>query len=232
MTAFSNSLCAILFIAAFSFNASAQLPDSIAITTNGSWIIEHSETTYGWNPQLNAYTYNTTNSYKYYRSGPDTLINVTPYTQLLFTYLNKNTDGTFSPAGVASEIYHFAYRNDNDRRCFRIPNSSSTEELWYDFNLDVGDTIWNPVTIGDHPYLTVSAIDSIDYCDSSYANYHFNEVANHYSSIQRIGSTINFLNNYGTAFTADKIIYFCEESVSVGTVAGVESFESLESIQL
>lgn len=212
-----------------SLTSFSQLPDSIAITTEGSWIIEHSETNYTWIPETGVYDYVTELSYDYYRSGVDTIIAGTTYTKLLHLPIYKESDGSFNLSEWATESYYLAYRNE-DGKAYRLIDSS--EELWYDFTLDVSDTLWNPATLTAPEYLTVSEIDSIPYCDQYYRNFHFNELP--YRSIQRVGSTVNFLHNYADPFIADKLVSFCESADPFESVVGVseEEEESLATISL
>ena len=209
-----------LLISFFSHNTLSQLPDSIAITTNGSWIIEHNNAYEEWNSQANSYVMTNHYSYDYFRSGNDTLINGTSYTQLVGHSIVRNSNGTFDYNSSTTENYKFAYRNDLNRAAFRVLMGTTAEEPWYDFNPVVADTVWDPNTLVNSPYIVITMVDSIDFCGTNYANYHYYDLLQ--TSIQRVGSTINFFKNYPTPFERDKIIHFCEESVSFQTIAGIE----------
>lgn len=103
----------------------------------------------------------------YYTSG-DTIINTLNYKKV--NYIN---DGLFM--GVLTPLnqiftggtYNFAYRNDSlHKKVYIVPNDSAHEKLWYDFNLNVGDTLKGTYSTGMPPYYTSPGImlkvDSID----------------------------------------------------------------------
>ncbi|MDG1333976.1 MAG: T9SS type A sorting domain-containing protein [Crocinitomicaceae bacterium] len=228
LTCFYHSF-ALFVTVLISVNAKAQLPDSIAITTDGSWIIEHSETVYGFNPQTGNYEYMTTLSHDYYRSGDDTLIGGLTYTQMLKLPIIAS-GAAFTSNPQQSESYAFAYRNDMNRRAYKVDFGSTTEELWYDFNPGLGDTLWNPVAVASIPYFVVSEVDSAEFCGTQYERFVYENYP--YPNIQRVGRYINFIRSYNDQFIADKIHFFCEASVPFASVTGVEETLNDELLRL
>ena len=213
-----------LFVSAFlSFGAQAQLPDSVAITTDGTWIIEHSYTYYGYDPQIGSYNWLTTKSFMYYRSGTDTIIGGLTYTQLLGLSIVADGNGAYSSDPFSSESYVLAYRNDMNRRAYKVDPASTTVSLWYDFNPGLGDTLWNPVAPESTPYYVVDGIDSVDYCGTMYQQFSYDD-SNFQTnpSTQRVGRLINFLKSYQTPFETDRIVSFCEESIPFASIASVD----------
>jgi hypothetical protein len=215
----ANSIFFLLIGCLTCFSANSQVPDSVAITTSGSWVIEHSEATQNWDPLSNTYIWSSSNDYYYYRSGGDTLINGMEYTKLLRTIVQPNGDGSYS-SNSSYELYMFAYRNDMNKRAFKVPIGMTTEELWYDFNYGVGETILNPMTVMQTPFLVVSLIDSTNYCGLNYRRLNFDTTTEF--SIERMGSTTNFLGNYTSGLIRDKTLYFCEESPVFSEIAEIE----------
>ncbi|MCH2232924.1 MAG: hypothetical protein MK078_01640 [Crocinitomicaceae bacterium] len=211
----------------YSLNASAQTIDSIAISTNGSWIIEHSETTYGWDYETETYGFTTVSSYFYYRSGGDTIIDGNVYTNLLKTSINRNSDGSYS--GSSGEYPYLAYRNDNERRAYRIlyHADDTTEQLWYDFNLDVGETLWNP-SFYFGPSLEVEDTSTHVFCDEVYKKFVFPW---HFEMYQGVGSKTNFLHDYEDEYIGDILLHFCNNAYPFHAVAGISEIESTNSNQ-
>lgn len=206
-----------------SFSTQAQLPDSVAITTDGSWYIQHSSTTYGYSSQSGSYQWITTSTFYYYRSGADTLINGIPYTQLLQQHIIPDGNGAYSISPWSSEQFVLAYRNDMNRRAYKVDPGSTTESLWYDFNPGLGDTLWNPVAPVSTPYYVVNGIDSFDYCGTMYEQFSYDDSSFQTSpSTQRVGRSINFIRSYESVFETDVIVSFCEESIPFASIAGVD----------
>ena len=225
----ANSIFFILIGCLTCFSANSQVPDSVAITTSGSWVIEHSEATQNWDPLSNTYIWSSSYDYYYYRSSGDTLINGMEYTKLMRTIVHPNGDGSYS-SNSSYELYKFAYRNDMNKRAFKVPIGMTTEELWYDFNYDVGETILNPTTVMQTPSLVISLIDSINYCGVNYRRLNFDTTPE--VSIERIGSTTNFLGNYTSGLIRDKTLYFCEETPAFNEIAGIEDIKPITSMVL
>lgn len=111
-----------------------------------------------WNIHNNRFCTLGQNDYYYsvIMSG-DTVINSKVYHQLAVFYV--------SPGTCASSLggYQGSVREDtSDRKVFFIPPGSSTEELLYDFNMQVGDTVRGYLT----PYVSTSYRDYVHSIDS------------------------------------------------------------------
>lgn len=234
MSALQHLVIILTIMLGFGSSSKAQLTDSIAITTNGSWIIERSEGTYNPYGELTIIK-----EYAYYRSGGDTLINGLWYTKLLKSIIYDNNDGTFV-LGWSPYVdqYFLAYRNDMNKRAYKVSEGSTIEELWYDFNYSEGDTVWSPNTVVGTPYLIYNTTDSVEFCGISYESRNFDgyydffqDYFNTGASIQRVGSTTNFFYNY-SGFIQDRLLYFCEESTPFQQVAGIEETKSTHSVRL
>lgn len=90
----------------------------------------------------------------------DTLIGSQTYHKLFIPYLRSDSTGCTS-ASVTQGIYKGCIREDiSAKKVYYVKPSFSTEKLLYDFNLQVGDTVWGELEapIKD----TVIAIDSIE----------------------------------------------------------------------
>lgn len=91
----------------------------------------------------------------------DTLIGTETYHKLFIPYLKSDSTGC-SSASVTQGIYRGCIREDNAaKKVYYIQPMLSTEKLLYDFNLQVGDTVFGQLeTLG--PKDTVISIDSIE----------------------------------------------------------------------
>lgn len=94
----------------------------------------------------------------------DTLINLVSYHTLKTFYIESFSTGICGSPGGPVYIYRGAIRQDTSlKKVFIVPPDSSNEELLYDFNLTVGDTVRG--FLEPYPNLAVSdvvfSIDSI-----------------------------------------------------------------------
>ncbi|MFI5142077.1 MAG: T9SS type A sorting domain-containing protein, partial [Bacteroidia bacterium] len=114
-------------------------------------------------------------SYIYYVSG-DTLVNSLNYKKV--NYLNQGQ--CYCPPTPLNQIftggtYNFAYRNDSaNKKVYILPLNNTVEKLWYDFNLNIGDTLKNTYSTGGaNPGITiiVNAIDSVLTCNNYYKRF-------------------------------------------------------------
>ncbi len=72
----------------------------------------------------------------------DTLINLVTYHTLKTYYIESFSTGTCGSLGGPVYIYRGAIRQDTSlKKVFIVPPDSTNEELLYDFNLTVGDTV-------------------------------------------------------------------------------------------
>lgn len=109
-----------------------------------------------------------------YRVIGDTVINSTSYnkvykeTSLLTAFWDSLTLVYTTGAILEEDIYTFSYRNDSiNKKIYRVELDSVNEKLWYDFDLQVGDTV--PKCMLQNPYdtVTIASIGSIFYCGAN-----------------------------------------------------------------
>lgn len=131
--------------------------------------------------------------------GPDTIINLTTYHSLhIPAYIVNAGPNCFNPPPgnyILPGKYVGAIRNDhNAKRTYIIPEQSSIEQLLYDFNWQVGDTITgyldSPIAAFED---TVISIDSV-LVGSSYRKRWFIDPYYQVYLIEGIGSTYGLIN--------------------------------------
>ena len=147
-----------------------------------------------------------TESYTYYKTGGDTLINSTNYIKLWSAEVHMGGPGNtylLTPMSCFA-----AFRNDPSDKAYIIPNGETIERLWYDFNLTVGDTLplnpeWYSTTLsyGGNTNIIVSGIDSVDYCGVYYKRWHFTPPMSP-DLVYNIGFTGDLLNYNWNYFEA------------------------------
>jgi hypothetical protein len=90
----------------------------------------------------------------------DTLINSQVYHKLFTPFVQSIVTGTCSPYVFSG--YDGAVRQDTaNRKVFYVPPSDSTEQLLYDFSMQVGDTVKGYIESIILPLDTVQSIDSV-----------------------------------------------------------------------
>ena len=142
----------------------------------------------------------------YYTTGT-TIINSLTY--MTVSHIYKGTIlGPIPPLNYifTGGTYDFAYRNDSiNKKVYILLADSSNETLWYDFNLNKGDTIKNVYAIQNMPSyfpssaLIVQAIDSVLNCDVYYKSYSCAcpcDTTNVQHLIEGSGFDSNFINFY------------------------------------
>lgn len=148
----------LFMLAIFSLSTSAQMnvyhpmPDS-----NAMWRVN-----YWSNPQYcSGNVTGPTSEYQYFISG-DTTIGVMAYHKLYKSGVCTDTFGGSNDVfGQTFNLYVGAYRNDTAaKNVYFIHPTDINEYLWYDFNLNVGDTSHNNVNI-NYSNKVVTAIDSV-----------------------------------------------------------------------
>lgn len=131
--------------------------------------------------------------------GPDTVINQTAYHSLYIPayIVNAGPHCYNPPAGnyILPGKYAGAIRNDHAaRKTYIIPEQTSVEQLLYDFNWQVGDTITGYL---DHPFSvfedTVISVDSV-LVGSTYRKRWYIDPWYQVYLIEGIGSTYGILN--------------------------------------
>jgi hypothetical protein len=82
-----------------------------------------------WDPTLGAYTWVAHEEWRLYKSAGDTSISATNYKKIMTWPLNYDRAGNFSTTAPASGFFRLAYRNDHDKRAYRVMDRETTEEL-------------------------------------------------------------------------------------------------------
>lgn len=145
-----------------------------------------------WNIHYQFYCFSNGTADEYYSitiSG-DTLINSQAYHKLTTPYVQSFSTGT---CGGISTSYKGAIRQDTtNRKVFFVPPSSNTEQLLYDFTMQVGDTVRGytaPITTQPD---TVQSIDSVLVGSTYRKRWNINTCYNiHF--IEGIGSTYGLM---------------------------------------
>lgn len=92
----------------------------------------------------------------------DTVIGTETYHKLFIPYLKSDSTGCTS-ASVTQGIYKGCIREDGiAKKVYYIKASLSTEKLLYDFNLQVGDTVFGELEVPGLAKDTVISIDSVE----------------------------------------------------------------------
>ncbi|MCD6017762.1 MAG: hypothetical protein K0S53_883 [Bacteroidetes bacterium] len=133
--------------------------------------------------------------YKYQTSG-DTLIGAYTYNKVLYAYNLTPGPFNFSPY-----TFEFAYRNDSINKkvyYLDVTGGANIDILWYDFNLNVGDTV--PSTYAYGRYMTsrdrvVQSIDSILICGSYHKRFNFNCIDDASDLVEGVGFMDHFVQS-------------------------------------
>jgi hypothetical protein len=185
-TLFSTCLCLSLF-------ASAQYTPFP--TDSAFWVINenHPHDNYGVG-QL------------YFTDG-DTLILGKSYTKVKYSYLGYQ-NGIFKYGKSKTDVessatYNCCFRNDSlNKKVYRIPSGNSTEQLWYNFDLKVGDTLTTIPTsnalinINDQgaPPNIIDSISSTQICGHSHKVYWIKDCTPFSNTlVEGLGYSNNFL---------------------------------------
>lgn len=142
-----------------------------------------------WNFHNNRYCMGGPNDYYYSVTMPgDTFINSKLYHKLSVSFVTPSGVGTCTTNILG---YQGSVREDTAaRKVFIIPSGSSTEELLYDFNMHVGDTVRgylaSGIFLGSKDY--VHSLDSVMVGSSYRKRWHLNNTYAIYL-IEGVGST-------------------------------------------
>lgn len=145
------------------------------------------------------------NYYNYKISG-DTLIGAYTYKKVLSAY--NITPGPFN---FSAYTFNFAYRNDSiNKKVYYLDATSglNKDTLWYDFNLNIGDTVPSTFSYGKLPYdgtyyplgfgppnnRVVQSIDSILICGVYHKRFNFNCIDYDSGLIEGAGYMDNFIH--------------------------------------
>lgn len=116
-------------------------------------------------------------SWTYYRTGGDTLLGGKNYIKLFKMALQQTGSDTYN--ATSNLEYLCAFRNDSSHRAFIYPKNDSTEHLWYDMNLEIGDTVptnnpWYSTSfLIPNDSIVVTGIDSVLYCNDFHKRFKF-----------------------------------------------------------
>jgi|GEM_PF-1565112 len=142
----------------------------------------------------------------YFTTG-DTIINTFTYKKTNYIYKGNAT----GPVPALNYIftggtYNFAYRNDSlNKKIYIIPKDSLQEKIWYDFNLNLGDTLkQNFSTDGVYANnqlnspLIVLNIDSTLMCNNYYKRYSFSSFnsSSHTGACVYLVERVGFIENF------------------------------------
>jgi len=100
--------------------------------------------------------------YNYNETG-DTLINLLTYKKIVKKGISSPVDvmcNPYSPSAYINTSPSF-YLRSLGKQMYIIEPGSTSEELLYDFNLSIGDTLPTSYTVPAGAFITITAIDSI-----------------------------------------------------------------------
>jgi Secretion system C-terminal sorting domain len=120
----------------------------------------------------------------------DTIINSQTYHKLETPFIQSFTTGTCPGNAIG---YNGAIRQDTtNRKVFYVPPSNNTEQLLYDFSMQVGDTVQGYIESFASPNDTVQSIDSVLVGSNYRKRWNINSCYNiHF--IEGIGSTYGLI---------------------------------------
>jgi hypothetical protein len=153
-------------------------------------------------PEGNAIWYVSKNSttgtgYYNYKTSGDTLIGAYTYKKVLYAYNTSPGPFNFSPY-----TFKFAYRNDSlNKKVYYldVTGGANNELLWYDFNLNVGDTVPGTYAYGRSDVnrdRVVQSIDSTLICGSYHKRFKFNCIDNESDLLEGVGFMDHFVHSY------------------------------------
>jgi hypothetical protein len=214
-----TKLFSILLLSLFFVTKTANCQNKIAVSENAVWI-QHEAVFNG--------SYLEENWTMYKTSGHINILGKT-YIKLLGACLTRTGLSTYNQ--LCAFGYCYAFRNDSNNRAYLYVPSDTTEYLWYDFNLSVGDTLHNPCwfSYGLSPddTIVVSSIDSSN-ADKRYV---FNNHQTQFPDlVQRSGFVNGFINgNYSSYFEAwCDVTYYCPDTTMTLcpiTIVGIKNYE-------
>ncbi|MFZ4739851.1 MAG: T9SS type A sorting domain-containing protein [Bacteroidales bacterium] len=199
-------------------NQNVKSQNSLAIAEKATWI-----TSYQIGSPPSEY-------WKLYKTGNDTLINGKNYIKLLAQSVRNVWTNTFLQ--LTPLYYAYAFRNDTNNRAYIIQQNDTIEHLWYDFNLNIGDTLPTNPTWFSTQFLfpganvVITAIDSILYDSTYYKRFRFNNIFMN-DLIKGVGFNGDLINYNDTFF--EKYIFlmvFCSNTSNCNfTLLGVDKNE-------
>jgi hypothetical protein len=167
----------------------------------------------------------------------DTIINGNTYHKLYRPYAQSFSVGNCGGVLIG---YNGAFREDtSNRKVYYVPIANSVEQLLYDFNLQVGDTVVGYLQSLISPYDTVQSIDSILIGNSYRKRWNINPCYDIYL-IEGIGSTYglyenspgcatDFANYYLTCFQQNGLTLYPDTTISCQLIT-ISDNNSLETV--
>lgn len=149
--------------------------------------------------------------YNYYTNG-DTIINNLTYKKL---YKTGRYTITYGISGIPWNNFSTDFgfiREDNNKRIYHInPSNGGVEELLYDFNIALGDTIAIPPIRNMYDSATVIAVDSVFICSSMRKRYRLDPVGTQLLGIlywiEGVGGSHGLIPRYN--WFESGVIYTC-----------------------
>lgn len=138
--------------------------------SSGTWSVS-GQHYIGWPPTGSYLTYEN------YKTSGDTLIGAYTYVKVLYAHNISPGPFNFSPYA-----FKFAYRNDSINKkvyYLDVTNGINKDTLWYDFNLNIGDSLKETFAYTSIGYTMnnlrriVSSIDSVLICGSYHKRFNF-----------------------------------------------------------
>jgi hypothetical protein len=138
--------------------------------SSGTWSVS-GQHYIGWPPTGSYLTYEN------YKTSGDTLIGAYTYVKVLYAHNISSGPFNFSPYA-----FKFAYRNDSINKkvyYLDVTNGINKDTLWYDFNLNIGDSLKETFAYTSIGYTMnnqrriVSSIDSVLICGSYHKRFNF-----------------------------------------------------------
>jgi len=134
-------------------------------------------------------------SYYQYKTSGDTLIGISIYKKVLYSYSLNN------PFNFGAFTFKFAYRNDSINKkvyYLDVTGGLNKDTLWYDFNLNIGDTVKSTYSYGRYNInkdRVVQSIDSVSICGAYHKRFKFNCTDNESALVQGAGFLDNFIHS-------------------------------------
>jgi hypothetical protein len=129
----------------------------------------------------------------------DTLINAKVYHKITKTGYSELLEGSSTSTTYYNNEYVGAIREDAFRRVFFIKKNHGVEELLYDFNLNIGDTLPEMHGLNIYYDYIVEGIDSVLVAEIYHKTYTIrkNNWLNYFDFIEGVGTTSGLLTKGG-----------------------------------
>lgn len=133
----------------------------------------------------------------------DTLISGTNYTKVTHAYLGIQNDyfgwSKTGPEVRASFNYSFCFRNDTiNKKVLKIEKGSIIEKEWYNFNLQIGDTLPQSILNHESEFVVIDSISTVNICGKERKKYWFDPCYPFTNFIiEGAGFSSNFLQYHG-----------------------------------